>query len=1216
MTQLLRPMLYRLLGLSLLLSYPMVPYGQTLAYYRSQGTKPSQPATTKLRDVLLDMQSRYGVNIVFDEKLIDGIEVNTRLLNRPMSLTNRLRLLLESNGLRYVQTRKDTYLIVSDKPSGKQDANPLAPVGSRPEPSPLSAFPSPPLNLNAPTGQSLQSLRVAVSGRVIDENGGGLPGVNITEQNTTNGTTTDTDGRYRLTVEGPASVLTFSFLGYQSQTRTVGNNTVINVTLQPDVRSLNEVVVIGYGERQRKDLTGAVSVVGAEDLIKAKALNPELSMQGRLPGVFVSTPGGAPNARPVVRIRGVNTLGFNEPLYVIDGVPVTEYGNGAPPQSGNTAQATDARGSINVLNLINPNDIESITVLKDASSAAIYGVRAANGVVLITTKRGKVGRPRVEVAASRGVQNLPNRYNVLDLPEYVGLVREMYANNPAQANNLPAVYREGNAAYLGNLPQQNWQSAIINKNAVIEDYSAKISGGSESTTYYVSGGYARTESPIQQNNLKRYSLAFNLTSKLGRLIEVGLTNRLSYVDALDNSQTDLASAWRFAPWQPIYGIEGRPQFNGIAQVVNPTFNPNPNFNPTLVSLGGGPFTITNNGLLYGTATRTNVLGAWNTRQTTYSLLRNIGSAYVQLEPIKGLKVKGTLSADWYLNNRNVWQSVEYYRFASPFVNTFSATNGTSKGQIQQRLLRNYNLVKEFSVNYARTIGGHSVDLLFNAMDQKYGSSFTQSFNTQINYYNPEALALLNTAPYSTGLVVPENNALQGYLGRVSYNYNSKYYVDATVRRDGTSRFDRDYRWGTFPSLAVAWRLTAEPFMKPLTWLSDLKIRAGIGEIGNQETTQFGFVSLVNFNPDYSYGSGVNGDAIGGLQNGIRLANIPVRDLSWERVQTRNIGLDASLLENRITATIEYYDKRTSGILQTVTLPPSAGIDDGQAPTNNIASVRNSGLEFQLTYNGKVGNDLTYNIGGNLTTVNNRVTGLYRDLAFTSGNFRTEIGQSIGYIYGYKFGGIFQNQGEIDAYKATKPSGASVKDAINGDRMVPGDAYFQDTNGDGIVNANDRVFLGRNINNPGFFYGVNLGATFKGFDLSLFFQGVGDVQNINTERQAGISMNSENINSWTDVRDRWTPTNPSNTIPRAVQGDPSSNNRFSDRFVEDASFMRLKNMQVGYTLPRAVLGTVLSNVRVYLTGNNLLTFTNWSGLDPENDAIPPARAWILGLNVNF
>lgn len=1218
MKQLLRTTVCRSIGVTLLFSLPPLCQGQTLAYHRTQTqTATSQAATSQLRDALLSLQSRYRVNIVFNEDLLAGRTVETSKLSGSMTIGNRLRSLLEGSGLQVVKTRKDTYLIVPEtKGTRAKDREPEG--GSSPTnvPRPMSSVSSPTLpNPNDPSAQPLTVMRV--SGRITDENNNGLPGVNIAEQGTTNGTTTNTDGNYRLSVEGPTSVLVFSFLGYQTQTRPVGSNSILNLKLTPDERSLNEVVVIGYGQRQRKDLTGAVSVVGAEDLVKAKSLNPELAMQGRLPGVYVSTPGGAPNTRPVVRIRGINTLGFNEPLYVIDGVPVTEYGNGSPPQSGNAAQATDIRGGVNVLNLINPNDIESISVLKDASSAAIYGVRAANGVVLITTKRGKAGRPRVEMAASRGVQNLPNTYSVLDLPEYVTLVREMYANNPAQAANLPAVYREGNAAYLGNLPQQDWQSAIINRNAVTEDYSAKISGGSESTTYYVSGGYARTESPIQQNDFKRYTLAFNLTSKLGRLIEVGLTNRLSYVDALDNSQIDLASAWRYAPWQPIYALDGRQQFQGIAQVVNPTFTANPNFNPALVSLGGGPFTVTNAGLLYGSATRTNVLGAWNTRTNTYSLLRNIGSAYVQLEPIRGLKLKATLSADWYLNNRNTWQSVDYYRFVSPFINTFSATNGTSKGQIQQRLSRNYNLVKEFSINYARQFGGHSVDLLLNAMDQKYGSSFTQSFSTQINYYNPDALALLNNAPYSTGLVVPENNALQGYLGRLSYNYQSKYYVDATLRRDGTSRFDRAYRWGTFPSLAVAWRVSAEPFMKPLSgWVSDLKIRAGIGEIGNQETTQFAFVSLVNFSPDYSYGSGVNGDALGGVQNGVRLANIPVRDLSWERVQTRNIGLDASLLENRITATVEYYDKKTSGILQTVTLPASAGIDDGQSPTNNIASVRNSGLEFQVTYNGKVGNNFTYNVGGNLTTVNNRVTGLYRDLAFTSGNFRTEVGQPIGYIYGYKFGGIFQNQGEIDTYKATKPATAAVKDAINGDRVVPGDAYFEDTNGDGIVNANDRVFLGRNVNNPGFFYGVNLSAAFKGVDLSLFFQGVGDVQNVAAERQAGISMSSENINAWTDVRNRWTPTNPSTTLPRAVQSDPASNNRFSNRFVEDASYMRLKNLQLGYTLPKAWLGNTFSGVRLYLTGTNVLTFSNWSGLDPENDNIPPARAWILGLNVNF
>lgn len=1044
-----------------------------------------------------------------------------------------------------------------------------------------------------------------VTGKVTEAgSGAALPGVSVLIKGSgtsdrTRGTTTDADGNFRIDVPGPESVLVFSYVGFQSQEVTVGGRSALTVSLQPSQANLDEVVVIGYGERQRKDLTGAISVVGGDDLVKNKAINPELSMQGRLPGVFVSTPGGAPNARPTVRIRGQNTLGNNEPLYVVDGVPITEFGNGATQ----ITQAGDIRGTINVLSLINPNDIESISVLKDASSAAIYGVRAANGVILITTKRGKSGRPRVEVAASRGVQNLPKTYDVLSVQEYVELVREAYANNPAQAANLPAVYKADNAAYFGNSPFVDWQRAIINRNAVIEDYSAKLSGGSEATTYYVSGGYSRTESPLVQNYLKRYSLATNVTSKIGRLVEVGLTNRLAYVDALDNTQADLNSAWRYAPWQPIYATQG-----GLAPVVNPTFAPNPNFNPQLVS-PGSPFNITNTGLLYGTATRSNILGLYDTRQTDYNILRTLGSAYVQLEPLKGLKFRGTLSADWYLTNRNVWQNINAYRYISPFSNTFAGTNGSSKGLFNERLSRNFNLVKEFSINFDRTFGGHNVNVLLNAMDQYYGYGFSASNNSQIPFDNPEARTLLNTAPFSTGQVIKENNALQGYLARVSYNYKSKYYVDATVRRDGTSRFAEEYRWGTFPSLALAWRISAEPFMNDLSWLNDLKIRAGIGELGNQETRLFAFLSQVNFSPDYAYGSGVNGDAFGSVTNGVRLPDLPTPTLSWERVRTKNIGVDAALLEGRLTTTIEYYDKTTSGILQSVVLPGSTGVDEGFAPVNNVASVRNSGFEFELGYNGRVGNDLTYTVSGNLTTVRNRVVGLYRDLAFGSNN-RTEIGRPINYLYGYKFGGIYQNQAEIDTRKTT------VKDAINADRVVPGDAYFEDTNGDGTVNANDRVFLGSVI--PGHYYGVNLGANYKGFDLSIFFQGVGDIQAVNGERQAGIGMNSENINQFTEVRNRWTPTNPSSTLPRAVIGDPAQNNRFSDRWVENAGFMRLKNLQVGYSLPASWLTRTgaISGVRLYVTGNNLLTFTQFSGLDPENSAIPPARSWILGLNLNF
>lgn len=1040
-----------------------------------------------------------------------------------------------------------------------------------------------------------------ITGTVSDEKGEPLVGVSILVKGTATGTATDDKGTFQLSIPDEGEVtLVLTYIGFISLEEVVGSRTTLSLRMKEDSKSLKEVVVIGYGERQRRDLTGAVSVVNSEDISKAKAINPELSMQGRLAGVFVGSAGGAPNARPTVRIRGVNTLGNNEPLYVIDGVPVTEFANGAT--QANSAQAGDIRGTINVLSLINPDDIESISVLKDASAAAIYGVRAANGVVIITTKKGKLGKPRVEVSASRGIQNLPKTFEVLNVSEYVNLVREAYANNPAQANNLPNFYKEGNATYLGNQATTDWQNAIINQNAVTEDYSAKVSGGSEGTNYYFSAGFANTESPIVENNLKRYSLATNISSRIGKRLEIGLTNRTSFVEALDNSQTDLSSAWRYVPWQPITNPQG-----GLANVVNPTFTPNPNFNPTLVS-PGSPFNVSNNALLYGTGTRSNVFGLHDVRQTDYNLLRVLGSAYAQLEVVKGLKIKGTLSTDWYLNTRNVWQSVEAYRYLSPFSNTYAGTNGTSKGTYNQRTSRNYNLVKEFAINYTRDFSGHRIDILLNAMDQVYGNSFTQANNTQINSDNPDARTLLNTPPFSTALVIKENNALQGYMARVSYNYKSKYYLDATLRRDGTSRFAEDYRWGMFPSLALAWRISAEPFMQNLSWLSDLKIRAGAGELGNQETRLFAYLSQVNFNPDYAYGSGVNGDAFGALANGIRLPDFPVENLSWERVLTKNIGFDAAFFDNKLTATVEYYDKLTSGILQAVTLPPSVGLDAGFSPVNNIASVRNSGVEVQLGLNGNIGSTLSYTVSGNFTTVRNEVRELYRDLPFGSDN-RTEIGQPIGYFFGYKVAGVYQNQAEIDARVA--------KDGINGDKVVPGDLYFQDLNGDGVINAaGDRTYLGKTI--PGFYYGFNVGLGFKGLDLSLFFQGIGDVQRVNDERRAGEGMSSENINSWASVRERWAPTTPSTSLPRAVIGDPASNTRFSDRWIENADFLRLRNLQIGYTLPSSLLAKskLVSSCRIYLTGNNVLTFTNYSGLDPEVDSIPPTRAWILGLNFAF
>lgn len=1049
-----------------------------------------------------------------------------------------------------------------------------------------------------------------IRGSVVDEQSLPLPGVNVQVKNTQNGTVTDGEGNFEISVPDDNAVLIFSYVGFENQEVAVGNQGIINIILIADNNTLNEVVVIGYGERSKKDVTGAISTVSAEDISKSTSMTPELALQGRAAGVFVSTPSGSPFDRPTVRIRGVSTFGYAEPLYVIDGVPVIEGG-----ASSGFAGFQDIRSPINILTLINPNDIESISVLKDASAAAIYGVRASNGVILITTKRGKVGRAKIEVSAQRGTQNLPQTFEMLNTAQYTTLYQEAYANNPAETKNLPKEFDPANAAFLGNRPTNDWQDALKNDGALVEDYSVSVSGGSESTTYFLSAGYGKTEGSLIQNYLERYSLANSLTSKVSKRIEAGLTYRLAYNNALDNTGSDLAYVATAPPWQPIFDEKGN-----YAPSVAGKFKPNPDFD--LGKLNPGPKFIFDGDpqFLYGPATRGNPFASQQYVERTFQLFRVIGNAYVQIEPLTGLKLRGTLSGDYYFNLRKEWSQYDpTWQFSQTPGNPFAGHDGTAKGSYGERQSRNLNLVKEFSINYNKTFGNHNFDILLNAMDQEQTWRFTDASSGQINFIDPDFRNVGNNPPFNGTFTGRIPQVLQGYLGRVSYKFQDRYYLDVTVRRDGSSVFAPGYRWGTFPSVGAAWRISSESFFPKTDFINDLKIRGGWGELGNKETTQgFAYLSSVNNGPDYSFGSG-NGDGFGTQLQGVRLPNFPNFALTWEKVRTTNVGFDALLLDNRLSFTAEYYNRITDGIIQQVSLPPNTGIES--AADLNIAKVRNQGIELQLGWNQTIG-ELNLNAAFNITTVDNEVLSLYNDNPLGGEGGRIQEGFPLFYLWGYEVGGIFQNQQEIDAWKGR------YKDNVGTNTQAPGDIYFNDINGnptpgtflnpipDSVINNNDRVFLGNTI--AGHFYGFNIGANFKGFDVSIFFQGVGDLQKYNYARAFGEGMSSTGANQWTSTLDRWRPDAPSTTIPRAVRNDPNNNGRFSSRFVENASFMRLKNFQVGYTVPSSVFGKsrIVDRLRVFVSGTNILTFTNWTGIDPENDFVPPARQILFGLNGTF
>ncbi len=1048
-----------------------------------------------------------------------------------------------------------------------------------------------------------------VTGTVTDVDGNPLIGATVQIKGTTSGTVTDMDGSYRITVPEDAT-LVFSYVGYSIEEVAVAGQTTINVQLEEEVRELEEIVVIGYGTRQKKDVTTSISTIDSREITESIGMSPELAMQGRMTGVHVSSPGGDPTDRPTVRVRGVNTWGIASPLYVIDGVPMTEFGSGAEAQE--VTGAGTLRTPINIMTLINPSDIESISVLKDASAAAIYGVRAANGVILITTKKGKAGRPRVNFDARYGISNVTGTYDVLNIDQYVELYQEAFANNPAETANMPAEFDPASPEYMGDMPFVDWVDPALNKNAPTQDYSLQVSGGSEAVTYFLSAGYSRQEGVFINNWLERYSFSTNTDARISERIHAGANYKFAYSINQTRQPGSLGLAFS-NPWQPIFDENAPPEHEGFAAVIDTSYDSAGNF---YWDWKWGQ----------GTSGNSYALQALNYSQR--DIMRHIGNVYVEVELITGLTFKGSLMVDWYQNLNESFEDGDMNMFRAPKQDPLDyAQEGVDDTEGLYSVghsTRNHNLVKEFTINYNRSFGEHNVDLILNAMDQGYGFN---SYNAATEFVPSEDPNFWQvTAPqreWINGESFRFKYALQGYMGRLSYNYGNKYYLDATLRRDGTSRFAPETRWGWFPSFSTAWRVTAEPFMQGLTWLNDLKLRAGWGQLGNQETLNFPYLSTTWARALTSFGYDPNARYVPGMGYSyapVILPKFPNRDLKWETTTTLNIGFDAFLF-NGLEWTFEYYNKLTDGILQQVTLPSSSGwtTQETESPVGNIAEVSNTGIETTLGYRGSLG-DLRYYVGGNLTTVHNEVLSMFQDAPIGGGTDRIEVGYPLSYIYGYKWGGIFQTQAEVDEYQS-RLTDATVAS------QSPGDMYFKDIRGgpteeymyynpnpdDSLVNSFDRTFIGSEL--PGYFYGFNIDLNWKGFDFSMFFQGLGDVDRVHPHKNH-MNMSGHIGQQVIDVLDRWTPSNPSTTMPRAVRADPADNNRLSDYWIVSGAYLRLATLRLGYSLPQQFHDWtgVSKNLRIWIGGNNLLLFTDWPGVDPESEDTP--RTFLVGLNVEF
>ena len=1043
-----------------------------------------------------------------------------------------------------------------------------------------------------------------ISGTVVSEKDQSpLPGVTVMVTGTQTGTVTDANGHFSLTLPAKAKSLTFSFVGMQTKKVPVTAQNTYNVTMKEEVTGLDEVVVIGYGERKKRDVTTSVVSVRSDEIGKLQLVTPEKALLGTVSGVNVISGGGSPYARNAIQIRGVNTWGVSSPLIVIDGIPITEFGSGA---EGNSSRVQDMRSPVNILSMINPNDIASISVLKDASAAAIYGMRASNGVILIETKQGIEGKTNIDFNMRYGVKNLPKTYSVLGVPDYVSLYQEAY-QNADQVANMPSVFDSNSPDYLGDMPTVDWQGALLNKNAITQDYSLKFSGATKNVNYYVSSGYTDDESPLVAENLKRYSFASNINAKINKYIRAGLNFIGSYEHTNSNTWDNLDQDAGMAPWQPIYG-DGP---NGYAPVNKSTSRFN--FDPTF---------------LWGPATHSNTAGLRTMWNRQYELMRGLGKAYLEIEPVTGLRIRGRLSGDWYYNRRNLFQSVDQFYFLQTASDPLSLAEpgvDDTEGHYDERHFRNYNLAEELIVTWIKSFGKHNINATFNAMNQKYGFEGIGAGTDEMHYGDPQYWTIGGQQDYIVAYSDKWESALQGYMGRVSYNYNHKYYLDGTLRYDGSSKFAPENRWDFFPSFSAAWRISSEDFLKSAaSWLTDLKLRGGWGKLGNQEISNYAFVSLANENPTVSFGYNPSArfPGMGYTYWGAAFNGMPNKDLTWEKTYTTDIGFDL-ILFNALSASVELYHKVTKDLLSAIEIPVSAGYVNN--PPQNFGSVLNRGIDITLGYRGSAG-QFNYKINGNISFVHNEVLSLKDDVPFGGNWGRVEEGKPLFFYRGYKTDGILQTDQEVQDYLN------SVTDVnITPSQLAPGDYRFQDLRGnpdeehrfyspnpDGTINTYDQVYIGKTI--PGYTYGLNIVLEYKGFDVSMLFNGVGDVQRYNSIRAGLEAMSSQGANQSTTVLDRWTPSHPSTTMPRAVFGDPSQNNRFSDRFIESAAYFRLNNLQFGYSLPDRVWKSLGfgKNLRIWAGISNLFTLTSWTGLDPSvpDGAIPTPRISSFGIDARF
>lgn len=982
-----------------------------------------------------------------------------------------------------------------------------------------------------------------VTGTVTDVNGEPIIGANIRIKGTTTGTITDIDGNFSIEAE-PQSVIEVSYIGYLTQETVINNQKSIRFLLKEDTKTLDEVVVIGYGVQKKADLTGSVANINTEKLNTQSNANIGQALQGKIAGVDIVSQGGAPGSGTRIMVRGIGTLNNASPLYIVDGM------------------------YMNSIDHINPNDIASIDVLKDASSAAIYGSRAANGVIIVTTKEGSntEGKPIIDLSVNLGISTASKFLDMLDAKGWAEVT-----TIARQAIGKPALDM---ATDLANKPDNDWQD-IMFRPALMQNYNLAVKGGGKYSTYYTGLGYFNQDGIVKGTNYQRY----NIQSKN------------DYKRGIFSAGTNLIIS--FSHDKPLHQELRGGMIGTILQSV-PTLE---KYDDTREGGYGGTYGDVVNIPHPLAIIDDNIMDRYNENVKIFANL------YAQIELFKGLKYKLNLTPDF---------SFERYK---NYLNKYDfglATNSIT--QLTERQRRRRNILVENLLTFDRTFGEHKISALAGYTYQDSRFRHIQAYGEGL----PQGLEEIDAATTNRS---NEGNSwrsvLTSILGRVFYSYQNKYLFTATIRRDGSSKFGKNNRYGYFPSFSLGWNVAEEKFMENVHWLDQLKLRGGYGVLGNQEIDNYQYSSTITTGINYPDGNG-------GLLQGAFPKNFANPDIKWEETAMTNVGIDFMAFNNRLSLTADYYVKNTKDILLTVPIPISSG--GANDPIRNAGKIRNNGFEFNLGWMDQPNPDISYGINLIGSFNKNKVIAMGSESGSIKGGStnqnittsETKAGYPIGGYWLISTAGYFNSQEEVDAYAK---DGKKIQPAAE-----PGDIKFVDANNDGVINDDDRVFQGSPF--PDFTFALNGNMRYKNFDLSIGLQGVLGNKIYNATRQT-LEDVTKGSNFLASCLDYWTPENKNASHPRLTWDDPNRNTRAeSDRYLENGSYLRLRSVQLGYTFPQTWFKGAIQHARVYINAENLFTITSYSGYSPDVNAdnanyrgfdnfiYPTNRTFMLGLNVTF